>query len=237
MKKLVRALKKHFGVTAPHVAVRTEIPWYWRAVWFVVLVMIGYSIGYWRFASNNANILAEDVQHLRAENKVLQEKSVYAERQQQVEHAAQSNLAREMATLQDESLRLKEDLAFYKSIMVEGAGTGVLKINTFKVTKGTHDSEYQYTILLVQSGKHDKTIQGSLQLVLNGTQSGKSVELVVSEAQPSLKGVKVNFRYYQRIEGKFNVPAQMVGQTLQARFFEPGLAQPKFTQTVNLTAP
>ena len=68
----------------------------------------------------------------------------------------------------------------------------------------------------------------------SGMQSGKSVEVTVSEARPPLKGVKVNFKYYQRIEGKFSVPAQMTGQTLQARFFEPGLAQPKLTQTASL---
>lgn len=234
MKQLLRALKKRFGVTAPHVAVRTELPWYWRVFGVVALIAIGYGIGHWRFAGNNANLLAEEVQRLQTENKSLQEKAVYAEQQQQVEHAAQSNLAKEMATLQDESMRLKEDLAFYKSIMVEGAGTGVLKVNSFKVVKGGRDGEYQYTILLVQSGKHDKIIQGSLQLVLNGMQSGKPVDVTVSEAQAPLKGVKVNFKYYQQIEGKFSLPAQMTGQTLQLRFFEPGLAQPKLTQSVNL---
>lgn len=232
--KLIRALKKRFGVTAPHVAVRTELPWYWRVIGIVVLIGVGYGIGYWRFANNNANLLADEVQRLQGENKTLQEKAVYAERQQQVEHAAQNNLAKEMATLQDESVRLKEDLAFYKSIMVEGTGAGELKINSFKLVKGGREGEYQYTILLVQSGKHDKTVQGSMQLVLSGAQSGKPVDVTVSEAQAPLKGVKVNFKYYQRIEGKFNVPAQMTGQTLQARFFEPGLAQPKLTQTVNL---
>lgn len=237
MRKFIRILKQHFGVTAPHVAVHTEIPWYWRALVIVMLMVLGYGVGYWRFATNNANQLAAEVQQLRAENKTLKEKAVYAERQQQVEHAAQSNLAREMAALQDESLRLKEDLAFYKGIMVEGTGTGVLKVNSFKLAKGATEGEYLYTIILVQSGKHDKTIQGSLQLVLNGLQAGKPTEVVVSQAQPPLKGVKVNFRYYQRIEGKFTIPAQVTGQSLQARFFEPGMAQPKLTQTVNLTAP
>lgn len=233
MRRLIRALKKRFGVAAPQVAVRTALPWYWRMAGIVLLVGFGYGIGLWRFAGNDANVLATEVQRLQNENKALQEKAVFAERQQQVEHAAQSNLAKEMATLQDESVRLKEDLAFYKSIMVEGAGAGMPKINSFKLAKGGHEGEYQYTILLVQTGKHDKTVQGSLQLVLSGTQSGKQVELTVSEAQAPLKGVKVNFKYYQRIEGKFNVPAQMTGPSLQARFFEPGMAQPKLVQSAS----
>jgi len=234
MKRLLRALKSHFGVTAPHVAVHTEIEWYWRALGIVALIGIGYGIGYWRYAGTNANLLAEEVQRLQSVNQSIQAKVVFAERQMQVEHAAQTNLAKEMAALQDEDMRLKEDVAFYKSILVEGAGVGIPKIHSMKVAKGNRAGDYQYNILLVQTGKRDKMVQGSLQLVLNGMQAGTPVALTVSEGQAPLKGVKVSFKYYQRIEGTFSIPSQLSAQALQARFFEQGSVQPKLTQSVNL---
>jgi hypothetical protein len=97
MKQLLRALKSHFGITAPHVAVHTEIAWYWRVLGVVALIGVGYGIGYWRLAGSNANLLAEELRRLQIVNQSIQEKVVFAERQMQVEHAAQTNLAKEMA--------------------------------------------------------------------------------------------------------------------------------------------
>jgi hypothetical protein len=136
--------------------------------------------------------------------------------------------------LQEENVRLKEDVTFYKSILEESAGVAVVKLHSFKVSRGARASEYQYRLLLIQSGKHDRNVQGSLQLTVIGTQDGKpATQVVLGGKSPS--GGKVNFKYYQPLEGSFTLPAQMTAESLQAKFFQIGSAEPKLTQVVSLT--
>lgn len=233
MKALSRRLKRYFGVTAQHVAVRSQHPWYWQLVIFAALISVGYLLCYWQlFAGNSADIRGE-LQHLRQENSALRGKIVYSERQLQVERAAQNTLAKELTGLQDDDMRLKEELAFYKSVLAENSGTGVLKLHSFKLSKGAQPNQYDYHILLLQSGRHDKTVQGGLKLLLEATQSGKPVTLpVVSAAGP--QALKVNFKYYQRLDGSFIVPDDAVGHAIEASFIENGANQPKISQKVDL---
>ena len=51
------------------------------------------------------------------ENQTLNTKVIQVERQLQIEKAAQTNLAKELDTVQDENMHLKEDLLFYKNMV------------------------------------------------------------------------------------------------------------------------
>jgi hypothetical protein len=233
MRRLRRGLRRHSGITARRVSVRTAWPWQWRLAMALLLLALGYGLGYWSHTGSKKNQLEQKVQRLVLENQAMQAGVVQMERRLQVEHAAQSSLAQEMAVLQDESMRLKEDVTFYQSILAENGATGVPKLHSVKLSKGAHAGEYQYRILLVQSGRHDKMVQGSLVLLLNATQSGKSVtERIETTGQG--REIRVDFKYFQRIEGTFSVPPHMEAHSVQVQFTESGGAKAKFSQTVNL---
>jgi hypothetical protein len=165
----------------------------------------------------------------------LRTQAIHVERQQQVNTVAQGDLAKDLTTLQEENVRLKADVTFYKSILEESSGVAVVKLHSFKVTHGDQPGEYQYRVLLIQSGKHDKNVQGNLQLTVMGSQNGKPVTQVVMGDKNSQHNGKVNFKYYQPLEGSFMVPGWMTAQDLQAKFFQGGSTEPKLTQTVLLT--
>ncbi len=233
MKWWQRQIKKHFSISAAQVAVRPALPWYWRALQVLALLSIGAVIGAWGLTGPVFNPFdAQQVQR-REDVQTLQARAVQLESKLQVSMAAQSNLAKEMAGLQDENMRLKEESGFYKSILSETGTSGVPKIHSVKLSKGGHAGDYQYQILLVQSGRHDKMVQGAVQLVLNGTQDGKPFAQHVEPAGQR-NGIKVNFKYYQRIEGTFSVPPQTVAQNLQVQYLAAGLSQPALTQTASL---
>lgn len=66
----------------------------------------------------------EDIDKVRAklaqteqENKALQTKLIEAQRALQVELATSNNLAKELASVQDDNLKVKEDLFFYKNML------------------------------------------------------------------------------------------------------------------------
>ena len=233
MRPWLRALEQHFGITATHVTVRTAMPWYWRIAQILLVLLVGYFAAYWQFVGHDAHPFDMQAAQQHEDVQVMQARMVHLESQLQVSNAAQSNLAKEMASLQDENVRSKEEVAFYKSILTEGATTGVPKIHSVKLSKSARAGEYQYQILLVQSGRHDKLVQGALQLVLNGVQAGKPTTLHVEPAGQQ-QGIKVNFKYYQRIDGVFNVPAQISAQTLQVQYVALGGTQSTLSQTANL---
>jgi hypothetical protein len=229
MRRIKRWIKQHFGPAAPHVAVRPEIAWYWRVFWALMLVILGFSAGYWRYGRGSAASMREQLALLEQENKQLRTQAIHVERLQQVNTVAQSDLSKDLTSLQEENVRLKEDVAFYKSILEESAGVAVVKLHSFKVTAGSQPGQYQYRLLLIQSGRHDKNVQGNLQLTLAGVQNGKPVSQPLTQHNG-----KVNFKYYQPMEGSFSVPRGMTAQELQAKFFQAGSNEPKLTQTVLL---
>ncbi|MFM9912704.1 MAG: DUF6776 family protein [Methylophilaceae bacterium] len=234
MRNLTRALRLRFGISAQNVAVRAEIPWYWRVFWAIALLLLGFGLGYWRYASDSTVQLHDDVQRLEQENRQLRTQSIHVESQQQVTQVAQKDLAKDIAVLQEENVLLKEDVGFYKSILEDSSSVAVVKFHSFKVSKSSKAGEYQFRILLIQSGKHDKSVQGRLQLELTGTENGKSVIKTIAAGVEPKGSFKINFKYYQPVEGSFAIPDKMTVMGVQAKFFQTGFSDVKLTQTATL---
>lgn len=231
MRRTLRRLRGRNIRIARPVAVRLMRPWYWRILLVVIPFLVGYAIAYWQFSGKeefHANIASMQA---RTENSAISQQLVLVERQLQIERATRSNATKEMAALQGEILRLKEDVAFYKGILDERGSSGVVQLHSVQLAKGARPGEYQYQILLVQSGRHDKMVKGRLRLVLQAMREGKNIARTIEDEQPQNT---VSFKYYQRIGGTFNVPADFPVQTLLVEFSESDKKQVLLTQTVKL---
>ncbi len=115
MKPVRRRIRRHFGLTAKQVAVRSQRPWYFQWGVAALFVVIGYSAAYWQFTGGEN--LAAKLNQAILENQGLQTKIIQVERQIQIEQASQSNLDKELNLVQDENIKLKEDLLFYKNMV------------------------------------------------------------------------------------------------------------------------
>ena len=138
----------------------------------------------------------------------------------------------------DENAALKEDLAFFQSLMPAGGkdAPGV-SINRARVQPEVVPGEYRYRLLLVQTGQRAKEFQGNVQLVLNVEQNErKFVVMVPPDAGRNAKEYQVNFKFFQRVEGSFKVPSGAVVKSMQVRVFEMGASTPKLTQTVTVSS-
>lgn len=116
MKPVRRRIRRHFGLTAKQVAVRSQRPWYFQWLVAGLFVLAGYVIAYWQFTGGGEN-LSEKLKLMTLENQNLQTKIIQVERQIQIEKAAQSNLEKELNVVQDENMHVKEDLLFYKNMV------------------------------------------------------------------------------------------------------------------------
>lgn len=230
---VARNLKRHFGVTAKHVAVRSHRLWYWQVLSVIAYVALGYLIAYWHLTGGEFGVIASNLHTITQQNQQLQAKFVQNERQLQVAEAAQHTLAKELASMQDESIRLKEDVAFYKNILNE-EGAEALKLHSFKVNRTVKPGVYEYHILLVQSGRHDKIVKGSLKLQLDIDDAVNPSKLPLMDGDKAVTPIVINFKYYQRIDGTFVLPSDAKAHAVELMFMEAGINQPKITSKVDI---
>jgi hypothetical protein len=236
-----------FGISAPQMAVRAAIPWYLRWLGLLALALVvlflsraTYDFGK-KFAGFDQNEADREVQRLGDTNaKMTQElgsvrgQLALSERQLQMERATYADLVKQMKTLTDENARLKEDLAFFQTLMPSGGKGGGVAVNRFMVQNDGLSGEYRYRLLLTQTGQRNKDFQGTLQFVVNLQQDSKKLVMTLpAEGDKADKALQLNFRFYQRIEGTFRVAPGAAVKSMQVRVFENGSNEPKLTQAVN----
>jgi hypothetical protein len=115
MKPVRRRIRRHFGLTAKQVAVRSRRPWYFQWGISTLLLVIGYAVAYWQLTSGED--MGEKFRQVSAQNQSLQTKLIQIERQLQIELVTQHNLEQELNHVQDENMHMKEDLLFYKTMV------------------------------------------------------------------------------------------------------------------------
>jgi len=68
---------------------RPSQPWYSQLLVVGLLVLFGYLVGYWQYSGVDYDTLMRNLNGLLRDNQTLEAKTVYRERQLQVERAAQ----------------------------------------------------------------------------------------------------------------------------------------------------
>jgi len=117
MKPIRRKINRHFGLTAKKVGVRAHRPWYFQWLFAVVFMVIGSAFAYLVLHDTDRELVEAKLIATESENESLQTQLIEAQRDLQVELSANKNLAKELASVQDENLKIKEDLVFYKNML------------------------------------------------------------------------------------------------------------------------
>jgi uncharacterized protein DUF6776 len=246
---LWRTLKRRFGIAAPRVAVRTHVPWYWRWLGIVtagaLVVGIGWATydfgmtfaGFRREESDRELArLKETIALQQAQIEKLGSLTAQAERQLEIERATHGDVAKQVKTLLDENATLKDDLAFFQSLMPAGGEEGTVSINRLRLEPAGMPGEYRYRLLLVHAGQRAKEFRGSLQFVLNVMEGGQTTALTLPQAaERGAKEFQLNFKFFQRVEGTFKVAPDAVVRSFQVRVFESGSNAPKLTHTLKVS--
>ena len=236
-----------FGISAPRMAVRAAVPWYLRWIVLIALAAVilfmsrsAYDFGK-KFAGFDQSESDREVQRLADSNAAIQLESArlrgelaQSERLLQMERATYKDVVKQIKTLTGENAALKEDLAFFQTLMPSGGKEGGVAVNRFLVQNDALPGEYRYRLLVTQTGQRSKDFQGRLQFVVNLQQDNKQVVMTLpAEDDQESKDFKLDFRFYQRVEGTFRVAAGAEVKSIQVRVFENGSKEPKLTQAVN----
>ncbi len=117
MKTVKRRIRKHYGVTAKQLAVRSARPWYYKVTLAFLFSVLGFGLAYILLRSNDYDTVSQQLAKKSLKNTDLEAKLIQAQRDLQIELATNNNLAKELANVQDENLKVKEDLFFYKKML------------------------------------------------------------------------------------------------------------------------
>jgi hypothetical protein len=243
-------LRQRFGIAAPHVAIHSQIPWYWRWVGFTVMLGISAASATWiydagrRFAGFDRSEVQEELGRTqksldatRAEVERLTVIANAADSRLSIERTAQQKLAQQIRTLEQDNARLKEELATFESMLSsEARNANAVSVYRFKVEPDVLPGEYRYRLLLMTpSTRREREFHGRMELVISLTEGGRSAMMSFPEpADAGAAAFKLGFKYFQRVEGTFRVSPKAKVESVQVRVYEAGATQPRATHSVTL---
>lgn len=116
MKKFQSRVRNHYGYTARRVAVKADRPWYYQLIVAFLCVGLGFGLSYFMMSNSDYEKIVSHLVEMQHQNKMLEFKLVEAQRELQIELATNNKLAKDLAKVQDENLKAREDLLFYKKM-------------------------------------------------------------------------------------------------------------------------
>ena len=141
---LWRRARQHFSIDAPRMAVRSHLPWPWKAVLGVVLLVVIGGMWWWGFdfgqifgGFNRKEVearvatLEEEVGRLRAESAELRTRASQLDSELAMSRGAQASLTRQAAELQGENSQLKEEVVFLQQLFADAnkqAGIAIQRV-------------------------------------------------------------------------------------------------------------
>ncbi len=226
------------SVAASRMTVSRHVPWPLRAGGLLLALALGAggTLLAVRMGSGDAQAdrasLADQVSRLqtelvaeRGERKRWAAIASATDSQLRIERTTAERLAEQVRVLETDAARLKSDLAYFESLMPAGDGDQPLAIRRFEVEAEGPSGAMRYRALLSQGGRAEKEFSGALQLLVTLVGDGKVTTLTIPDQTggPELRErMRLSFRRYQRVEGRFDVPAGQAVKSVQLRVLERG---------------
>lgn len=196
----------------------------WRQRLFVVVSVLGvlvllYVMYEWgRFEGGFSKVaevqqrreLNARIESLQDDNEKLRADVAAAELARNVDRKAYADVEKNLADLQAQVLKHREELTFYRGIVSPEDGIGGLRVQRFQVLPGSADSHYVLRLVLVQSMRQDAVANGSVSIQIEGMRDSKPAQLSLSDVGHTARAdglIPFQFRYFQNLEQDIEVPA------------------------------
>lgn len=236
---------RRLSVSSPTMTIKSNLPWPLKVVLAAVVLGLGGAIAMWTYdlgrrftgvdsGANHAQLetYREQIVRIQNERDGFSTTVNAAESQLNIERSAKKQLATQVRNLEMENIKLKEDLAFFESLLPADTGAKGVSIRRLKA-EIIVPNQLKYRLLVMQGGKGTRDFVGDLQLAVTVLKDGKSAMMVFPEANSTdAAKFKLGFKHYQRIEGVVTLPEGVAIKTVQARILDNG--QIRAQQSANL---
>jgi hypothetical protein len=166
--------------------------------------------GYSKFAEiQHRRELAARLQTLEEENERLRAEVASAELARTVDNRAYADVEKNLADLQAQVLKHREQLTFYRGIVSPEDGIGGLRIQRFQVLPGAADRQYRLRLVLVQSMRQEAVVSGAVTVQIEGVRDNRPLQLSLPQAGATARAdgqLPFQFRYFQNLEHDIVLP-------------------------------
>ena len=153
------------------------------------------------------NDLEQQIEDLKFQFTESERQTAMLERNSTIDGGASAQLKISLSEAQAESLELKKELTFYKSIITPGETKRSLMIQTIQLKAGAKAGDYQYQIMVSQRGRNDRFARGNIEVTLGGADAGQAKVIKLSEVSKGAKNpIRFGFKYFQKFSGTITLP-------------------------------
>jgi cell division protein FtsL len=232
-----KLLFRRLTLASPEVSVRAHLPLPLRRLLLFLVLALAAAVGVGLYeygrslgGPDRRTLMAEierlqsQLRETEAERSKLSATVTALEAQMKVERAAQEQLVKQASELGEEANRLREDLAFFESLLpTKGNATGI-QIRSFRMQTEGAPEEMRYKLLVQQAGKPERDFVGLVQLQINFVSDGRSQSMQLPDpAIPeSRRPLELSFRHYQRVEGTVSLPEGAKAKSVVVRIVAAG---------------
>jgi hypothetical protein len=163
--------------------------------------------------------LRKRTQALESENDALRHRVTVAELGQKVDQQAQTDAQQMMGELQAETARQKQELQFYRGLVVRQYGSGVLRVQELRVRAEEEERHYLVLITLVQAATRDTIANGTVTFSVEGRQGKVPVTLALADLEiDKRKQFPFSLRFFQQIEVPIELPVEFQPERLHVEY-------------------
>ncbi|MDT8398845.1 MAG: hypothetical protein RQ899_09545 [Pseudomonadales bacterium] len=194
----------------------------------VLLLLLATGFGSYYFGLNqgarkSGNASAErdqlllDVADYRQQLEALGQELVNSQQASVVDRQALESVQETILSLRGKIVQLEEDVVFYKQILSpENDETGLVIGQLDLFVTGT-ENRFRYRLELKQLGNNDVPIEGHVNVNILGVQEHEDVSMPLRSLAVSNMplDIKLQFRYFQNIEGELVIPDNFVPEKVQ----------------------
>jgi hypothetical protein len=158
-------------------------------------------------------------QVLEDENATLRHRVAVAEVGQQVDQQAQTDAQHMMGELQAETARQKQELQFYRGLVVRQYGSGALRVQEVRVEADDEERRYRVLITLVQATTRDTIANGTVTFSVEGRQGEEPKTLPLTELEVDKRTqFPFSLRFFQQIEVPIELPLDFRPERLHVEY-------------------
>ncbi len=145
------------------------------------------------------------IRALEAENSRLRTQLEAADVARRVDREGYKQVERSLGDMQSQIARLNQDLSFYRGLVQPDSLVHV-KVQQMQIVPEP-DGRYRLKFVLMQTGKPDKEVSGTVSILLDGLQSGQPRSLNFAEISPNRRvSLAYSFRYFEDYDEIVGLP-------------------------------
>lgn len=230
------------------VKVKSRNPW--RRVSAVVLIVSAINLGAWgayelgrkkagfdnSHAARELNDMRSQIQALEDDNEHLHERTAALQQGSKVDHYAYKDVSKSLKSLQDEIYELKEEVAFYRTILEPGQTDKGLRVQSLKVLPDGRHHQFRYKLVLTQVITNAQPVQGDVQVTVHGIKNGAQGTLSLNDlTTDGERNLHFRFKYFQKLEGVLTFPAGFTPTRVDLRVIPRGRSKEIVERTFDWT--